>query len=158
MVISLSLREMVESDLPMLFTQQRDPEANYMAAFTAKDPQDLGAFMEHWTAILADPAIIKRTIVCDERVAGNIGSWPWQGNRDVGYWLGREYWGKGLATQALQQFLLIEKTRPLHASAASDNIASIRVLEKCGFRIAGYDRGFANARGGEIEEALLILE
>jgi RimJ/RimL family protein N-acetyltransferase len=73
--------------------------------------------------------------------------------------LGKRYWGKGLATRALSEFLAhTNPTRPIYARAAKDNIGSLRVLEKCGFRIIGEDRDFANARGKEIEEFLLQLD
>jgi RimJ/RimL family protein N-acetyltransferase len=146
-----------EGDLPIFFEQQLDPDACYMAAFIARDPSDRDAFMAHWARIRADDTITKRTILLDGHVAGNIASFEWNGKREIGYWIGKEYWGRGIATRALSQFLGVVKTRPLYAHAAADNIGSIRVLEKCGFTISGYDRGFAKARGGEIEEAILEL-
>ena len=80
------------------------------------------------------------------------------GHPEVTYWLGKHYWGKGLATRALSTFLThANPTRPIYARAAKDNIGSLRVLEKCGFKIIGEDSGFANARGKEIEEFLLEL-
>jgi RimJ/RimL family protein N-acetyltransferase len=128
-----------------------------MAAFTARDPADRDAFMAHWAKILADGSIIKRTVVYEGRVVGNIVCFGWQGKREVGYWIGREHWGRGIATAALAEFLRVVKERPLHAAAAKDNAASIRVLEKCGFVVTSYDRGFSNARGEEIEEVMLEL-
>jgi RimJ/RimL family protein N-acetyltransferase len=151
------LREVAESDLPIFFEQQSDEAAGYMAAFTGRDPKDRDAFMAHWARIRADNAITIRTILHDGHVAGNILSFEWEGKPEVGYWIGREYWGKGLATRALSDFLTIVKTRPLYAAAAKDNVASIRVLEKCGFTITAYTKSFARARGEEIEEALLQL-
>ena len=81
-----------------------------------------------------------------------------EGHPEVSYWLGKEFWGKGIATAALRAFLEIVQERPMYARAASDNVASIRVLEKCGFVISGKGKGFANARGNEVEEYVLILE
>jgi RimJ/RimL family protein N-acetyltransferase len=154
----IQLRAVTEADLPTFFEHQRDPDANHMAAFTARDPTDQDAFMAHWAKILADDSIIKRTIVYQGRVAGNIVCFGWQGKREVGYWIGREHWGKGIATRALGEFLVAVKERPLYAATAKDNAASLRVLEKCGFVIIGYDRGFSNARGQEIEEVMLELK
>ena len=77
--------------------------------------------------------------------------------REVGYWIGQEFWGKGIATQALRLFLEKVALRPMYARAAKDNLASIRVLQKCGFTICGESKGYANARGCEIEEVLFIL-
>jgi RimJ/RimL family protein N-acetyltransferase len=155
------LREVTENDLPIFFQQQLDPEANQMAAFTARDPADRNAFNAHWNKILADETVMPRTILLDGHVAGSVASWvdtKWLGKPEVTYWIGKEYWGKGLATKALSEFLKIQKTRPLYARAARDNIASLRVLEKCGFKIFGYDKSLAFARGTEVEEALLELK
>ena len=152
------MREVAESDLPIFFEQQADKAAGYMAAFTGRDPSDKDAFMAHWAKIRADDTITIRTILHDGHVAGNIVSFEWEGKPEVGYWIGREYWGKGIATKALSEFLTIVKARPLYAAAARDNIGSIRVLEKCGFKITGYAKSFAKARGEEIEEAILRLD
>ena len=134
-----------------------DADANRMAAFTAEDPSDGAAFAAHWDRILADETIVIKTVLLDGRVAGHVSSFEQSGKREVTYWLGREYWGRGVATAALQEFLRHDATRPLYARAAKDNLGSIRVLQKCGFEISGEDRGFANARGEEIEEFVLTL-
>jgi RimJ/RimL family protein N-acetyltransferase len=154
----VELREVIKSDLPIFFEQQLDPTANYMAAFTRKDPTDREAFDAHWTKILTDETIPIKTILLDGNIAGSVLSYEQFAEREVSYWLGKEYWGKGIATKALSIFLSELKARPLYARAANDNIASIRVLEKCGFVISGHDKGFANARGEEIEEVVMILK
>lgn len=153
----VELRDVIEADLPIFFEQQLDTEANYMAAFTAADPADRAGFMAHWTKILGDESIIKQTILCDSQVVGHIASFEQFGQPAVSYWIGKPYWGKGVATGALAAFLARVTTRPLYARAAKDNLGSIRVLQKCGFTISGEDTGFANARGQEIEEFVLIL-
>ncbi len=157
MTSGVLLREVREADLPAFFEQQLDPAANHMAAFTAKDPADRDAFMAHWTKILSDDSITIKTILFEGHVAGHIAKFERFGKPEVTYWIGKEYWGKGLATQALSEFLDGLKTRPLYARAAKDNIASLRVLEKCGFAISGYDKAFANARGEEVAEAICKL-
>ena len=155
------LRDVKESDLPIFFEQQWDSAANYMAGFTARDPSDKDAFMEHWARILADNTVIEKTVLLDGVVVGSVASWvdaTWLGKPEVTYWIGREYWGKGVATRALSAFLGQVKERPICARAAKDNFASLRVLEKCGFTITGYNKGYANARAAEIEEATLELK
>jgi RimJ/RimL family protein N-acetyltransferase len=102
--------------------------------------------------------VIARAIVVDGEVAGTIGSWGDPDEREVTYWIGRSYWGKGIATCALNAYLAVDPTRPLHARVAYDNVASHRVLEKCGFRLVATEQGFAEARSGEIEEFVLRLE
>jgi RimJ/RimL family protein N-acetyltransferase len=129
------LRDVDEGDLPIFFEQQCDEDAIRMAAFPARD---WDAFMAHWrTKVLGDPSARKKTIVVNGGVAGNILSWDHGGTRLVGYWIGRGYWGRGIATAALSQFLNHETTRPVHARVAVHNVGSIRVLEKCGFRRIG---------------------
>jgi RimJ/RimL family protein N-acetyltransferase len=124
------LRDVVESDLPVFFEHQREPEGTAMADFPARDRE---AFDAHWRRILADDSLTKKTIVFEGQVAGNAVSWPQDGRQLVGYWLGKAFWGKGLATQALAELIDELGTRPLHAYVAKTNIGSIRVLEKCGF-------------------------
>jgi RimJ/RimL family protein N-acetyltransferase len=157
MTSDVILREMTKDDLPIFFVYQLDPTANYMAAFTAKDPTDRNAFTVHWEKILYDEGIEKKTIIFNGQVAGQVLSFQQFGEPEVSYWIGKEYWGKGVATKALSQFLNHLKIRPLYARAAKDNIASIRVLEKCGFTIFGEDEGFSNARGEDVEEFILKL-
>jgi len=152
--LDVSLRNVTEADLPIFFEQQLEPEATRMAAFPARDRE---TFMEHWARILGNETIAKQTIVVDGQVAGNIVSFQQFGEPQVGYWLGKAYWGKGIATQALSLFLAQVKRRPLYAHVAKHNIASIRVLEKCGFKICGEDKGFPDADGNEVEEVILEL-
>jgi RimJ/RimL family protein N-acetyltransferase len=158
MTSDVLLREVIEADLPIFFEQQLDADANYMAAFTAKDPTDRAAFMAHWARILSDETNTNRTILHVGQVAGSVLCYEEEvGRPEVSYWLGKSYWGKGIATSALRAFLLQVTVRPMYARAAKDNLASLRVLEKSGFTIVGEGKGFANARGKEIEEFLLQL-
>jgi len=153
----VSLRDIQESDLDTFFAQQQDTEANYMAAFTTEHPADENAFTIKWAKMLGGHTFINQTILYDSQIAGHISRFEQYGQGEITYWLGREYWGKGVATRALTLFLEMIKERPLYARAAKDNIASLRVLQKNGFVITGEDKGYANARGDVIEEYLLAL-
>jgi RimJ/RimL family protein N-acetyltransferase len=135
-VPSVTLRAVRDADLPVLFEHQRDPEATEMAAFPARD---WPAFTAHWAKIRADPMCVTQAILVDGAIAGNIGSWEQDGRREVGYWLGRDFWGRGIATTALSMFLHLVTERPLHAWVVAHNRASLRVVEKCGFQIVGTD-------------------
>jgi RimJ/RimL family protein N-acetyltransferase len=150
----VSLRHVAEADLPIFFEHQLNPDANRMADFPARNWE---AFSAHWRRILADDTVLLRTIQWNGRVAGNIGSWEQSGERLVGYWIGKEYWGKGIATRALSQFVDEVKTRPLYAHVAKHNIASIRVLEKCGFAMDGEAAGVPGPGGESIGEFILML-
>jgi RimJ/RimL family protein N-acetyltransferase len=150
----LSLRGTTDDDLPILYTFQLEPEATEMAAFPARDWE---SFAAHQRCIRADPTLIAKTIVVDGQVTGSIGSYAQDGKRLIGYWIGREHWGKGIATAALSALLTIDQTRPIYAFVAKSNASSRRVLEKCGFNVVSEERWFDDALGQEIEEYLLEL-
>jgi RimJ/RimL family protein N-acetyltransferase len=157
--VHCALRKVRDVDLAVLFDQWADPVAARMAAFTAPDHMDRDAFDRRWSRLRADETTINRVIVVEGEVAGTIGSWGDPDEREVTYWIGRSYWGKGIATCALDAFFLtVDPSRPLHARVAYDNVASRRVLEKCGFRVIATERGFAEARSREIEEVVLRLD
>jgi RimJ/RimL family protein N-acetyltransferase len=151
MKTQVQLRNVEANDLALFFEHQRDPVAVAMVAFRSRDR---AAFAEHWAKLLADESCLKKTIVvvsavsaenvasavsADHQVVGNIGSWTTDGKREVGYWIDRAFWGRGIATEALSAFLRLEQTRPLHAGVAKHNVASIRVLQKCGFKITSVE-------------------
>lgn len=146
------LRDVIDEDIAVFFEHQKDPEAIEMAAFP---PREWEAFSAHWAKIRADDSCVLKAIVSDGEVAGNIGSWPRDDKRYVGYWLGREFWGQGLATRALEEFV-VELERPLYADVSTANIGSIRVLEKCGFTVIERTVEHDEGHGGEIE--LLVMK
>jgi RimJ/RimL family protein N-acetyltransferase len=138
----VELRDVEADDLPLFFEHQRDPIAVAMVAFRSRDR---AAFDQHWAKILADESTLNKTVLADGQVAGNIASWLSEGKREIGYWIDRAFWGRGVATAALSAFLCLEQRRPLHAGAAKHNAASIRVLQKCGFILLGPDGDDADA-------------
>lgn len=155
MLNDIQLRDVTESDLPIFFEHQLDSEATQMASFPSRNWE---AFLPHWSKTMADDSVVLKTILFNGNVAGNIVCFEQLGEREVGYWLGKAYWGKGIATRALEQFLKQIETRPLFAHVAKQNIASRRVLEKCGFTISREDRFFSQILGNDIEEYILILK
>ena len=155
---SVLLRDVIVLDLPVFYEQQLDPDATFMTAFTAKDPTDREAFIAQWSKILSDETAVIQTILFERQIAGYVLSHSWFGEPEISYWLGKSYWGSGIASTALTMFLEKFEIRPLYARAAKDNVASIRVLEKCGFAIVGEGKGYANARGAEVDEFILKLE
>ncbi|GAA2898609.1 MULTISPECIES: GNAT family N-acetyltransferase [Streptomyces] len=155
--MNVELRDVHDSDLPVFFRQMNDPEALHMAAFTPEDPADRDAFDAHWARIRSSSAVI-RTVLADGDVVGSTSVYGEPGEREVTYWIDRAYWGKGIATDALRALVTEVDERPLYARAASDNVGSLRVLEKCGFRAVASATGYAQARGAEIDETVLLLE
>jgi RimJ/RimL family protein N-acetyltransferase len=124
------LRPVEDDDLPVFLAHQDDPVAAAMASFPTRAPVE---FFAHWATIRADPTNVTRTIVADGEVAGDIVTWLEKGEREVGYWIGRSWWGRGVATAALRLLLAEIPDRPMTAHVALDNIGSQRVLEHCGF-------------------------
>lgn len=154
MTAEITLREVQESDLPLFFEFQLDPEATRMAAFPSRTHE---VFMAKWAKNLADPEAIIRTILYQGRVAGSIVYWQHQGEARLGYWLGRAYWGQGIASAAVAEFVGLVPVRPLYARVAKHNIASIRVLEKCGFIKVGEGK-FSWTEAEEGEEFVMRLD
>ena len=132
--MTVSLRAVAASDFPALYEQQADPES---IALAAVPPRERAAHDDHWRRALAQESTRARTIVVDGEVAGHVVSFLRDGPGDVevGYWIARSFWGRGVATEALAQFLADEPRRPLVAHVATHNPGSRRVLEKCGFTV-----------------------
>ncbi|WP_405828271.1 MULTISPECIES: GNAT family N-acetyltransferase [unclassified Streptomyces] len=155
--MKIGLRETEDSDLDVFWEQLTDPRLQYMAAITRKYHYDRGHFDAHWAKVRHDPMVTLRTVLADGAVVGHAAVYGPPGEREVTYVIGREHWGRGIATRALAELIRLEDTRPLHAGAVADNAGSIRVLEKCGFTVTGREREFARARGAEVDVVLLTL-
>jgi [ribosomal protein S5]-alanine N-acetyltransferase len=151
------LRKTEITDLEALFIFHLDEEANYLAAFTPKEPADKTAYLQKYSKFLNDPTIHMRTIIVDKIIAGSIAKFEMEGDAEITYWIDKKFWGKGVATKALKHFLTLENTRPIFGRVAFDNLGSQKVLEKCQFTKVGTDKGFANARQAEIEEFIYKL-
>ncbi|MCM4076398.1 GNAT family N-acetyltransferase [Paractinoplanes hotanensis] len=154
----VALRPIADADLDALFEMMRDPESLRMAAFVAEDPDDRGAFDAHLAKIRARPDVTNRVITLDGRLVGSIAAFVIDGETEVTYWIDRAHWGQGIAGRALGLLLELVSVRPLFARAASDNLGSLRVLQRAGFTITGTDAGYANGRRAEVEETILRLD
>ncbi|MCR8560664.1 GNAT family N-acetyltransferase [Mucilaginibacter sp. BJC16-A38] len=154
---NITLTKTEKDDLNAFFQFQLDKEANYLAAFTAKDPNDKTAYIEKYTKFLTDPTINMQTIKANDEIAGSVAKFMIGDEAGITYWIDKKLWGQGIATTALKHFLKFEQTRPIYGRVAFDNYGSQTVLEKCGFVKIGKDKGFANARQTEIEEYIYKL-
>jgi RimJ/RimL family protein N-acetyltransferase len=153
--MEVELRSVTDADIEVFYEQQLDPEALRMAVFPLRDHD---TFTTHWRErILGNDANYAWTIVADGEIAGHMLCFPRDGKREVGYWLGRVYWGRGIATAALAAMLREVTERPLYAYVARSNVGSIRVVEKCGFTAIGSERHVDERMGEEIDEVLLEL-
>ncbi|MDR6919757.1 MULTISPECIES: GNAT family N-acetyltransferase [Chryseobacterium] len=154
----IKLRPTTVADLDILYQFQIDDGACHLAAFTSKDSANKETYLTKYTQLLKDPTVNNQTIFADTVIAGSIAKFVMEGDAEITYWIDKAFWGKGVATTALKDFLKIEKTRPIFGRVAFDNIGSQKVLEKCGFVKIGTDKGFANARQAEIEEFIYKLD
>ena len=155
--IDLKLRQTTVADLEILFEFQTDEEGGYLAAFMPKDPTDKPAYLSKYTKLLDDATVNNQTILVNNIIVGHVAKFIMFGDTEITYWIDKNFWGQGIATKALQTFLLIEPSRPIFGRVAFDNFGSQKVLEKCGFVKIGSDKGFANARQEEIEEFIYKL-
>jgi RimJ/RimL family protein N-acetyltransferase len=151
---NLTLRDVEDGDLETLYQQQLDPDVVKMRAFPSSERE---AYMTHWAKVLTNDSNVLRIIVADQKVVGSMMSWVQDGKRQVGFGLGKEYWGRGIATRALAAFLDELSERPLYGYAAGHNIGSQRVMEKCGFAKVGVDRGVLEVDGELIDEMVFEL-
>jgi RimJ/RimL family protein N-acetyltransferase len=131
------LRPVERKDLLTMFELEIDAESNAMAG---TKPRTREAFFAAWERNLVNPEIHARVIELvgargEERgaVVGTIARFQVDGQNHIGYWIARAHWGQGIASRALAAFLDVEPRRPLHATAATNNTRSLRILEKCGF-------------------------
>ena len=152
------LRKVHESDIAVLFKHQLDPISSWQVAFTHEDPTDETAFNEHMSKVLEDETVVMKIIIHDSEIAGYLTKYELDGEPQIGFVLGREFWGKGLATKSLREFLSIIEDRPIYARTAFDNENSMRVLQKLGFTRTSEGVYYSHARGEEIVEVLWTLE
>ena len=156
--MTTALRALTDADLDSVFMWESDPRANRMAVFTREDPTDRVAFDAHYRRIRADQSVLIRAVVHDRKLAGTIGSFSIDGEREVTSWVDPARWGLGIASEALRQLLTVETERPLHTRVAATNTASCRVLEKAGFRLVDEQPQTVIWRGVEVTELALVLE
>lgn len=151
----VELRQIEDGDLPILYEHQRDPETVRMSAFPAREREP---FMAHWTKVRANPQNIFLAITLDGETVGSMMSWVMEGQREVGYGVGREYWGRGIASEALRLLLLQLEERPVFGYTAGHNLGSMRVLEKNGFVRAGETKGVLSIDGELVTEVIFRLD
>jgi RimJ/RimL family protein N-acetyltransferase len=152
---AVALRAVTDADLDALFDQMRDPESVRMAAFTSDDPDDRPAFDAHMAMVRSAPDTTLRAVTCEGQLVGSISTFVMEGHTEVTYWIERAAWGRGIASRALELLMDLVPARPLHARAASDNVGSLRVLQKSGFKVIGTENSFEAGRDSTIEETIL---
>lgn len=155
---AVSLREATDDDFEALFELESDVAGANMIAFLPRDPGDRDAFAANWVRIRTDTTVLTRIIEADGKFAGYAVSFLADGERQVGYWIARELWKRGIASTALAAFVAEISQRPLWGSTASDNVGSQRVLQNVGFVYERTQRTHAPRRGNEIDENIYRLD
>lgn len=158
MIKKIELRNTKQSDLEKLFIFQLDKEANFLAAFTSKDPSNKEEYINKWSQLLTNSTVTMQTVLTNNEIVGSVVKYEMEGNAEITYWIDKQFWGFGITTIALEKFLMIENMRPIYGRVAFDNFGSQKVLEKCEFEKIGIEKGFANARSKEIEEYIYKLD
>jgi uncharacterized protein (TIGR00369 family) len=153
--VNLRLRPVHEADLAVLHAQQADAEAQRVAGLAGRERD---AYFVHMGQVLADPANVLRVVEVDGAVAGLVLAFPREGLHELGYWLGRAYWGRGILTRALAEFVPTVGCRPLHAHTAQHNAASLRALQRLGFEQVATRDDFGGDRGPGVPGVVMRLD
>lgn len=153
----MKLRPIQPEDLDQFFEHQQDSKANLMAAFTARNPADRGVFNHHWGSIINDPKVIVRTIEHEDEVAGSILVFEHEDIPEISFWTASRFWGRGITTSAVDAFLAEYTNRPLRARVPQDNVGSIKILERRGFKVIAESAEFSNARAAVVKEFIMEL-
>jgi ribosomal-protein-alanine N-acetyltransferase len=77
-------------------------------------------------------------ILLENDIVGCISYWPTDNKIEIGYWVGRQYWGKGICTRAIKLLMgqdQFPKGKVIVAEVAAENTASKKVLLNCGFSL-----------------------
>lgn len=157
-LMAVRLRPLADADLDPLFDWENDARAVRMAAFTRADPSDRAAFDAHYEHIRTDPAVMLCSIDAGTEFVGVVGSFDMDGERNVTYWISPARWGRGLASEALAAFLVIESTRPIFGRVAAHNVASAKVLTRAGFVQVGTETSYAAGLDAEVTEHVYRLD
>ena len=102
---------------------------NKNITLTKTENDDLNAFFE----FQLDKEANMKTIKVNDVIAGSIAKFVMENEAEITYWIDRKFWGQGIATTALKDFLDIEKIRPGYARVAFDNYGSQKILREMRF-------------------------
>ncbi|MGV8856996.1 GNAT family N-acetyltransferase [Rhodoglobus sp.] len=153
----VTLRDLRLSDGDAVFEWMRDPESVAMAAFTAPDPDDRAEFDSWFARILANPDVVACAIYRSGTLAGMIATFMMDDQRELTYWISRDFWGQGIASAALALMLELDTHRPLQARTATHNIRSAAVVLRNGFVEIGRNVDFAAGVKRDTEEIIFEL-
>lgn len=139
----ITLRAFQTSDKPALVEYLNN--TNVAKYLSARIPQPYTIDDADWWIETGSKIGFTRAIAYEDILIGSIAALPGEFERErsaeIGFWLAEPYWGKGLASSAVDIFSAYifnhTKILRLHASVFSSNKESMRVLEKCGYKLEG---------------------
>ncbi len=139
----MKLREFVQDDIHSIVKHASN--INVSRYLTTKFPYPYNTEHAEWWINVGSKIGLHKAIDLDGECIGGIGMTFGEDEHryssQIGYWLGESHWGKGIITEALslmtdEAFSGYEIMR-LYAPVYSPNKVSMRVLEKCGYRLEG---------------------
>ncbi|GAA4448667.1 GNAT family N-acetyltransferase [Rurimicrobium arvi] len=164
--MTIQLRPWNLNDLDRLVTLANHPDvARFMSdLFPHPYTREAGEKFIHWT-IQNCPSTIM-AIIADDQVAGSIGIHPQtdilRTNAEIGYWLGKDYWGMGIMSEAVRMmvpagFEAYPQIQRIFGRVFGGNAASERVLEKAGFVQEGFFRDTLCKAGRHYDELIYAI-
>ena len=160
----LHVRELAVDDAPALAPALRDPAVGPEAGLPPLDEQELAAWIRQAAPQLRASGFILPLAVHDagEPVGGAMLTRhdPIRGQVELGYWLLRAAWGRGIATRvvrALAEHAFSTGLARVEATVRPANEASVRVLERAGFTREGVKRSGVPYAGGRADAYLYSL-
>lgn len=160
--VAIVLRDVEDADLHAFYSYLQDPQAQAMASSSSEDGSDPQAFDSYWAKLRRSPTAVTRTIALSEDpehgVVGHIEKFVDEERPYVRYWVDREYWGRGIGTNALRVFLdEVVTERPIFARLTRSNEAALVVLKRNGFKNVGQDTGYDAMRGRMLDDLIMRL-
>ena len=159
----VTLRSFQLSDVPWLVRYLNHDEVTHH--ITDAIPSPYTEADAHWWLDHSHSTTLIKAIDYEGQLVGcisaEVGDFEYNRSAELGYWVGREHWNKGIATAAVHQFMkqLFEQTDlvRLFVSVVSVNKASIRVLSKNGFSLDGELKMASFRQGKFYDEQLWSL-
>lgn len=148
----LILRPLVDADAEHIARFAGDWD---IARMTARIPYPYSVELAHqWIGELSEGEVV-RGITYNGELVGVTGYLPDNdGAAEVGYWIGKPWWGRGFATEAADAMIKYcfntEKIARVTCSHFIDNPASQRVITKLGFQLVGPARAYCDARRRDV--------
>ncbi len=156
----ICLRPITEADLQTLAQFLCDEDAIFMAG-AGSGSTDVSTHIQHFKKLMEDESISMAVIISGASVVGYIAAFMRGDEREITYWIGREYWGQGIASKAVKLFLpsLQEKYvgEQIFARVVKGNKASEHVLLKAGFKATQTDKFYSDIRSTEVTETIFCI-